>query len=64
MNKPKKWNKEKGSFSSLKAFDGSPSNYIAHKLTGFERTPAMIMGSLIHSLILEPPTIDEKTFMN
>jgi hypothetical protein len=59
MNKPKEWNKEKVSFSSLKAFDGSPSNYIAHKLRVFEPTPAMIMGSLIHSLILEPTTIDE-----
>ena len=26
----------------------------------FEPTPAMIMGSLIHSLILEPETVDEK----
>ena len=63
MNKKivkKEWNKEPVSFSSLKAFDASPSKFIAHKKRVFEPTPAMIMGSLIHSLILEPKTVDEK----
>ena len=54
------WNKQPVSFSSLKAFDASPSNFIAYKKRVFEPTPAMIMGSLIHSLILEPKTVEKK----
>lgn len=42
------------SFSSLKAFAESPADFIQYQLRERKTTPAMIWGSLIHCLILEP----------
>lgn len=50
----KKYNNEVLSFSSLKEFEKSPNNFIAYKEKKFEQTDAMILGTLIHTLILEP----------
>jgi hypothetical protein len=48
------------SFSSLKAFNKSPKEFIAYKEKIFEQTPAMAMGSLVHLLILEAHLFPKK----
>lgn len=48
------------SFSSLKEFKKSPADFIAYKLKEKKTTPAMIFGSLIHCLILEPHKFEDR----
>jgi exodeoxyribonuclease VIII len=48
------------SYSALKAFKKSPNHLLAYWDRTLEKTPAMIKGSLIHTLVLEPDTFNEK----
>jgi hypothetical protein len=42
------------SYSSLSAFKRSPKEFVEYKLKTREVTPAMIYGSMVHCLVLEP----------
>lgn len=48
------------SFSSLKAFADSPASFVEYKLSKPEPTDAMLFGSMIHCLILEPEDFDNR----
>ena len=59
------------SASALKAFAKSPNHYLEYVSRKFEATPAMMLGTLVHCLILEPnefsnryavaPKVDKRT---
>jgi hypothetical protein len=42
------------SYSSLKAFKKSPIDFINYKMGKKETTDAMLFGSMLHCLVLEP----------
>lgn len=46
------------SFSSLSQFDISPVHYIKYITQKKEETPQMLLGSLVHSMILEPDQVE------
>lgn len=48
------------SFSSLKAFAESPSAFVEYKLARREPTDAMLFGSMLHCLVLEPQDFDNR----
>lgn len=48
------------SFSSLSQFDVSPVHYIKYITQKREATPQMMLGSLVHSMLLEPELLDEE----
>lgn len=48
------------SFSSLKAFAESPSTFMEYKLSKREPTDAMLFGSMLHCLVLEPQDFDKR----
>lgn len=48
------------SFSSLKAFKESPSSFMEYKMAKKESTPAMLYGSMLHCLVLEPQDFDKR----
>ncbi len=48
------------SFSSLKAFAESPAEFIQYILREKKTTPAMQWGVLVHCMILEPDTFDDR----
>ena len=49
------------SFSSLKEYSKSPAHFLAYKRAERKSSPAQDLGRLVHSLILEPDTV-EKTY--
>lgn len=51
------------SFSSLSKFDISPVHYISYLVGKREATPQMLLGSLVHSMILEPEHLDDEYIM-
>ena len=51
------------SFSSLSAFAVSPRAFIAYKLQEEKNTAAMLLGSAVHCLILEPEKYAERYFI-
>ena len=48
------------SFSSLKQFKNSPKDFIDYKLKEKKQTPAMIYGSMVHCLVLEPSEFESR----
>lgn len=48
------------SFSSLKAFSQSPATFMEYKLEKREPTDAMLFGSMLHCLVLEPQDFDKR----
>lgn len=48
------------SFSSLKAFAESPATFAEYKLAKREPTDAMLFGSMLHCLVLEPQDFDNR----
>lgn len=48
------------SYSSLSKFKKSPRAFIDYKLEPFEQTEDMLIGSVMHTLVLEPTKFDEK----
>lgn len=48
------------SFSSLKAFAESPATFMEYKIAKREPTDAMIFGSMLHCLVLEPEDFDKR----
>lgn len=48
------------SFSSLKAFKNSPSDFIDYCFREKKQTDAMLLGQLIHCLVLEPEQFNER----
>ncbi len=48
------------SYSSLKAFKKSPIDFINYKLGKKETTDAMLFGSMLHCLVLEPNDFDSR----
>lgn len=48
------------SFSSLKAFKESPATFIEYKLAKREPSDAMLFGSMLHCLVLEPQDFDKR----
>lgn len=48
------------SFSSLKEFTKSPQHYIQYLNKEKKQTESMLFGGLVHNLILQPQTFDEK----
>lgn len=51
------------SYSALINFAKSPRHFIEYKLRKKERTPAMIFGSMLHCLVLEPDKFEERYFL-
>jgi len=51
------------SFSALKAFSDSPSDFIRYKLGDKPQTDAMLLGSVLHCLVLEPEKFDKRYMM-
>lgn len=50
------------SFSSLCAFKESPADFINYKLGKREETDAMLYGSMVHCLVLEPEDFDNRYY--
>lgn len=48
------------SFSSLKAFKNSPADFIDYVFKEKKTTDAMLLGTLIHCLVLEPDMFEER----
>lgn len=48
------------SFSSLKAFKESPASFIEYKLAKREPSDAMLFGSMLHCLVLEPQDFENR----
>lgn len=48
------------SFSSLKAFRNSPSDFIDYVFKEKKQTDAMLLGTLIHCIVLEPEKFEER----
>lgn len=48
------------SFSSLKAFAESPATFMEYKLSKREPTDAMLFGSMLHCLVLEPQEFEKR----
>ena len=48
------------SFSSLSQFDISPVHYIKYITKKREATPQMLLGSLVHSMLLEPELLEDE----
>ena len=48
--------KDRLSYSALSQFDKSPNHLLSYWQQDFEPTPAMLFGSLVHKMILEPET--------
>lgn len=48
------------SFSSLKAFRNSPADFIDYAFREKKQTDAMLLGTLIHCLVLEPEKFSER----
>lgn len=48
------------SFSSLKAFKNSPSDFIDYCFREKKQTEAMLLGTLIHCLVLEPAEFEKR----
>ena len=48
------------SFSSLKAFRNSPADFIDYAFREKKQTDAMLLGTLIHCLVLEPEQFDSR----
>lgn len=48
------------SHTALNEFAKSPRHFIEYKTGKKERTPAMIFGSLVHCMILEPEEVEER----
>jgi len=51
------------SHSSFNAFCKSPRHFLQYKLKEKKTTPAMIFGSMIHCLILEPDEFEERYYI-
>lgn len=51
---------DKLSYSSLSSFWESPKDFIDYKLKQKVQTPAMVFGSMLHCLVLEPETFESK----
>lgn len=51
---------KKLSYSSIKAFRNSPSDFIDYCFREKVQTDAMLLGTLIHCLVLEPDTFESK----
>lgn len=51
------------SYSALKQFNNSPNHLVAYWDRQFVQTPAMLKGSIIHKLILEPDTFNDEYFV-
>lgn len=52
--------KERLSYSSLSAFRKSPRHFIQYKFDKKDPTTAMIFGSLLHCIVLQPDKFDKK----
>jgi exodeoxyribonuclease VIII len=52
--------KERLSYSALTQFAKSPNHLLSYWAKDFEPTPAMLFGSLLHKMILEPETFSEQ----
>lgn len=48
------------SFSSLKCFKESPATFMEYKLAKREATDAMLFGSMLHCLVLEPQEFEKR----
>lgn len=48
------------SFSSIKQFIRSPQHYVQYLTQEKKQTDAMLLGSVVHNLILQPQTFDDK----
>ena len=48
------------SFSSISAFSISPQAFIAYKLKEWKRTPAMLLGELVHCILLEEEKVKHR----
>lgn len=51
------------SYSSLSNFKSSPKEFINYKLKEVKQTDAMVFGSMVHCLILEPADFDYRYFI-
>ncbi len=48
------------SYSQLKAFAKSPNHWLAYVENKFETTPAMELGTMVHTLVLEPQEFEHR----
>ena len=51
------------SFSALKAFASSPKDFMAYKLKDKVQTDAMLLGSVLHCIVLQPDKFDKQYFV-
>ena len=56
INKKQQMKKDRLSYSALSQFSKSPNHLLSYWKDEFEPTPAMLFGSLLHKMILEPET--------